>query len=179
MGRQKMGLLQEMTFLPVVGVIKTLHFIEHTAMELNEKPANTVEDGKESLCNRDNLSCTITDVTGMDLTEIDDKIERETVFDDMIKIQSLTSYHNQENSLRSSALDSEGNSRRSSYNSQKSSRRPSQYSLDDTNEKDLDEQLLLKADFFAKAFPRRSLPSYVSDRLSYNIHRQRRSTGGF
>jgi len=175
-----MGLLQEISFLPVVGVIKTLHFIEHTAMELNEKPANTVEDGKESLCNRDNLSCTITDVTGMDLTEIDDKIEMEkTVFDDIIKIRIPTSYHSQENSLRSSALDSEGNSRRSSYDSQKSSRRPSQYSLDDTNEKDLDEQLLLEADFFAKAFPRRALPSYVSDRLSNNVHRQRKSTGGF
>ena len=39
-----MTFLQEMAFLPVVGVIKTLHYIEHAAKELSEEPTNTVQE---------------------------------------------------------------------------------------------------------------------------------------
>jgi len=148
-----MGLLQEITFLPVVGVIKTLHFIEHTAMYLSKEPSNAVEDEKEQNCNQPEPRCTIIDVTEMDLTELDHEIKRkENHLDNKANIQMPSTCHRQGNS---------------------------QYSLTDTTEKDLDDQLLLEADFFAKAFPRRALPSYVSDTLSNNVQRQRKSTGGF
>ena len=168
-----MGLLQEITFLPVVGVIKTLHFIEHTAMNLSKEPSNALEDEKEQNCNQSEPSCTIIDVTEMDLSELDDEIKRkENRLDNKANIQMPSTCHSQGNSRRSSVYDSEGYSRRSSvYDSQKSSRRTSHHSLMDTTNEDLDEQLLLEADFFAKAFPRRALPSYVSDTLSNNVQR--------
>ena len=43
-----MGILQELTFLPVVGVIKTLQYIEHTAMELSESKKVVTVDTKDS-----------------------------------------------------------------------------------------------------------------------------------
>ena len=72
-----MGLLQDITLLPVVGVIKTLHYIERVGMELSEEPTNTVQDGIDQVSNKDNPSINITDVTEIDLTEIDDEIQNE------------------------------------------------------------------------------------------------------
>ena len=174
--KNKMAFLQEMAFLPVVGVIKTLHYFERAAMELSEEPTNTVQDVKEKNSNENNPSITITDVTEIDLTEIEDDIE-EKFYNNKGNLRRSSTCSSQGNSRRSSVYDSEGNSRRSSvFDSQKSSRRSSQ---NDNLEKDLDQQLQLEADFFIKAFPRRALPSYVSHTLSTDLQRQRKSTSGF
>ena len=176
-----MAFLQEIAFLPVVGVIKTLHYIERAAMELSEERTDTVQDGKEKDSYENNPSCTITDVTEMVVTEMEDEIERtETFYDSKGNLRRSSTCSSQGNSRRSSGYGSEGNSRRSSvFDSQKSSRKSSQNGLNDILENDLEQQLLLEADFFAKAFPRRALPSYVSDRLSTDMQRQRKSPGGF
>jgi len=176
-----MGFIQDITLLPVVGVIKTLHYIERVGMELSEEKTNTVQDGVEQVSHKSNPSCTITDVTEIDLAELDDEIQNEGNFHDGEgNLRISTNCYSQGSSRRSSICDSEGNSQSSSiFDSQKSSRRPSQYGLNDTLENSLDEQLLLEADFFIKAFPRRALPSYVTDNFSDNVQRQRKSTDGF
>ena len=65
--------------------------------------------------------------------------------------------------LEGSNYDSQGNSLRSSYSS----------SLSDVNniqtfrsKEDIHSQLLLEADFYVKAFPRRAFPSYIESMLS-------------
>ena len=70
--------------------------------------------------------------------------------------------------LERNNYDSQGNSLRSSYSS----------SLSDVNnistfcsKEDIHSQLLLEADFYVKAFPRRAFPSYIENILSLQSER--------
>lgn len=106
-------------------------------------------------------------------SEIKDVIETEDDIDDIqTSLQRASIYCTPMIGRRSSPYKLMGNTRRpNSHDSKGNSRRPSFYSLNDNTEINIHEQLLLEADFFAKAFPRRAFPAYVADTLSEHVQR--------
>ena len=89
-----------------------------------------------------------------DITSDDDSGIEE--IDEWIDIENVTR-------LEGNRYDSQGNSLRSS---QSSSSSDIDCMLTFCSEKDIYSQLLLEADFYMKAFPRRAFPSYIENMLS-------------
>ena len=94
-----------------------------------------------------------------DITSDDDSGIEE--IDEWINIENITR-------LEGNRYDSQGNSLRSS---QSSSSSDIDSMLTFCSEKDIHSQLLLEADFYMKAFPRRAFPSYIENMLSQSSQR--------
>jgi len=96
-----------------------------------------------------------------DITSDDDSGIEE--IDEWIDIENVTR-------LEGNRYDSQGNSLRSS---QSSSSSDIDCMLTFCSEKDIHSQLLLEADFYMKAFPRRAFPSYIENMLSQPSQRRK------
>ena len=138
---------------------------------------NTAKPGRKQIFDQSKTSCSSRDTVEMEqheeAAETKEVIEIEENLDDILRNSWRSSiYFTPRIPRRSNLYECQGNTRRPNiYDSQGNSRRSSSNSLNDTNDNNLHEQLLLEADFYAKAFPRRSLPAYAADTLSGHVQR--------
>merc|ERR1712136_359584 len=110
-------------------------------------------DERNLIVNRSTRNDDITSDDDSEIEEIDEWIDTENV-----------------TRLEGNRYDSQGNSLRSS---QSSSSSDIDCMLTFCSEKDIHSQLLLEADFYMKAFPRRAFPSYIENMLSQPSQRRK------